>query len=152
MPKFPSRWKWRMKARWRENNKHVIWVLLLSLLALITSFSSFSWQSLNSFGCIWLAAFSTLLSIDCSLLSTVFLVWAVYLWNKTGPEYCRRSSESLESSCGNARRNCRPLAAEYRDHPAAAMFVFFLSLIPGTSERRQFTWCWDLPSSQLGRS
>ena len=32
--------------------------------------------------------------------------------------------------CGNARRNCRPLAAEYREH-----------LVPGTSERRQFTWC-----------
>ena len=31
---------------------------------------------------------------------------------QTGPEYCRRSSESLESSCGNAKRNCRPLAAE----------------------------------------
>ena len=26
------------------------------------------------------------------------------------------------------------------EHPAAAMFVF-LSLVPGTSERRQFAWC-----------
>ena len=61
------------------------------------------------------------------------LVSAVYLWNKTGPEYCRRSSESLESSCGNAKRNCRPLPAEYREHPAAAMFVFF---VPSTRNFR----------------
>ena len=44
-----------------ENNKHVIRMYS------------------DKFGCIRLAPFSTLLSIDGSLLSTVFLVWAVYL-------------------------------------------------------------------------
>ena len=64
-----------------ENNKHVIWALLLSLLALMTSFKyhlppgNLSTHSDVFDG----AAFSTLLSIDCALLFTVSLVWAVYL-------------------------------------------------------------------------
>ena len=116
-----------MKARWRAtDNKPVIWVLLLPLLA----FNNFLQAhlppgNLSTHSDVFDgAAFSTLLSIDCSLLSTVSLVWAVYLWKKTGLEYYQRSSESLESFCGNARRNRRPLAAEYLEHPAA-MFVFF---------------------------
>ena len=44
-----------------ENNKHVIRMYS------------------DKFGCIRLAPFSKLLSIDCSILSSVSLVWAVYL-------------------------------------------------------------------------
>ena len=45
------------------------------------------------------------------------------------------------------KKNCRPLAAE---RLAAAMFFFFFwSLVLGPSERRWFTWRWDLPSARI---
>ena len=130
MQKVLSRWKWRMKGRWRAtDNKHVIWVLLLSLLALITSFKPIFLLAISQLIRMYLTAqrFRHCCRSIARYFLTLSLVWAVSLWNKTGLEYYRRSSESLESSCGNARRNRRPLAAEYHEHPAA-MFVCFFCL------------------------
>ena len=122
-----------------ENNKHVIWVLLLSLLALITSFQR---QLVVLYNLIFQLQQQQAMIMHLTHSAAVARHFHLSRRRSTRGlgERLWRSSESLESVRGNARRNCRPLAAEYREHPAAAMFVF-LSLVPGTSERRQFTWC-----------
>ena len=136
MQKFLSRWKWRMKARWRAtDNKHVIWVLLLSLLALITSFKPIFLLAISQLIRMYLTAQrfrQCCRSIACYFPLCLSFGRCIFGTKLVLNDY-RRSSESLESSCGNARRNRRPLAAEYREHPAA-MFVFFF--VPSTRNFR----------------
>ena len=61
-----------------ENNKRVI-RMYSDKFGCIRMYSDVFGCIRDKLGCIRLAPFSTLLSIDCSLLSTVSLIWAVYL-------------------------------------------------------------------------
>ena len=123
----------------KENNKHVIWVLLLSLLALITSLQQ---QLVVLYNLIFQLqqqqAMITHLTHSAAVARHFHLSrrrsargLGERIWRKPG-----RTDVWWE----NLYTGILPLAAEYREQPAAAMFVF-LALVPGTSERRQIIWC-----------
>ena len=83
-----------------DKNKHTIWALLLSLLALTTSFQH----------------------------------------NYHNNQLVLTPNEMVSLYCRDQPLN-NPL-----------LFLSGLSQVLGSSQRRQFTWCQDLPTCQLGRS
>ena len=142
MQKFLSRWKWRMKARWRAtDNKHVIWVLLLSLLALITSFKPIFLLAISQLIRMYLTA--QRFRHCCRSIARYFPLCLSFGRCIFGTKLF------LNIIGGHQNHYNRPVATQdeivdlwqLNTVNTRSPCLFFSSPVPGTSERRQFTWC-----------
>ena len=119
-----------------ENSRHVIWVLLLPLLALITCFQQ---QLVVLYNLIFQLQQQQAMIMHLTLSASVARHFHLLRRRSTlglGERLWRKPDDAATQQ-GTPDEIWQQNTVYTRP---ATMFVF-LTLLPGTSERRQFTWC-----------